>query len=220
MNKKMSGISLKWRYFLGACIVVFLLGLFYATGRYVDGGVVASAEKLIFLFINGLPNFLTYPMIAIQYTGLLIAPIAAALVAVIYKKYLLAVLLLLIMPAKIFAEKIIKSNFQRERPKVYIDDAILRGDVQASGLSFTSGHAIIIFAIVTLATPFVPKMWRFVLWGIAIVCIIARMYLGAHLPLDVLGGAIIGVCIGLVLLMIHSSIELVLKKRSSTTADE
>ena len=61
--------------------------------------------------------------------------------------------LVLIMPAKLWSEDVIKSNFQRERPKVYIPEAILRGDVPASGLSFVSGHATIVFGIATVLTP-------------------------------------------------------------------
>jgi undecaprenyl-diphosphatase len=139
--------------------------------------------------------------------------VLAAIVLAAYKKYLAAVLVLLIIPAKLQIEHVVKSEFLRERPKVYIDDAILRGDVQASGLSFASGHAMIIFAIATFMTPFVPKVVRIVVWTIAVLCIIARVYLGAHLPLDVLGGALLGVALGLLLLVLHRCIGRLLHKK-------
>lgn len=185
-------------------MVIPLLVVFILIGISVDGGRVTSTEASLFRLINGLPNFLTYPMILFQYAGLLGVPALCAGVAVVYRRYLLAALLLLIMPAKLSTEHVIKANFQRERPKVYIPEAILRGDVQASGLSFVSGHATIVFAIATLVTPFVSKPIRIGVWTIAGLCIFARVYLGAHLPRDVFGGALVGTMIGLILLYLYS----------------
>jgi undecaprenyl-diphosphatase len=191
----------------GLLTLVGLLMLVIWIGNTVDGGVVSALEKNVFIFINHWPNIFKYSMILVQYLGLLVVPAIAAGIALLYKKYVLAILFMLIIPAKILAEKIVKANFQRERPKVYIEEAILRGDVQASGLSFTSGHAIIIFAIVTLASPFVSRKIRYVLWTLAVLCIVARVYLGAHLPLDVIGGALIGISMGLVLLLFYTGIN-------------
>jgi undecaprenyl-diphosphatase len=41
-----------------------------------------------------------------------------------------------------------------------------------------------------------PRRWRPVAWALAGVVALARVYVGAHLPLDVVGGAALGVVVG------------------------
>ena len=169
-------------------------------GLSVDGGRVTSREESLVRFVNGWPEALQVPMTIFQYTGVLAAPAVCAAGALLFKRYRLAFVLVLIMPAKLWSEDVIKAHFQRERPKVYIPDAILRGDVPSSGLSFVSGHAMIVFALATVLTPFISRRLRIAFWSVAALCIIARVYLGAHLPRDVVGGAMSGTIIGLALL--------------------
>jgi undecaprenyl-diphosphatase len=57
--------------------------------------------------------------------------------------------------------------------------------------SFPSGHAAsAVAAAVTLA-----RLWpngRLVLWLLAVLVAVSRIYVGVHYPLDVLGGAVLG----------------------------
>ena len=66
-------------------------------------------------------------------------------------------------------------------------------------LSFTSGHAIITFAIAGLLVLVLPRRWGIVAFVLATLNAVARVYLGAHNPLDVVGGAAIGLAIAAVL---------------------
>src|SRR5262249_55694588 len=86
----------------------------------------------------------------------------------------------------------------RERPGASIPRAVLRG-VPAAGLSFPSGHAIILFGMVALLGPYLRRRWRLVVLVIAALAAAVRVYLGAHSPLDVTGGAAAGLAVGAVL---------------------
>jgi len=71
--------------------------------------------------------------------------------------------------------------------------------VPHGGLSFVSGHAIITFAIAGLLAPVLPRRWAVVAFVLATLNAMARVYLGAHNPLDVVGGAAVGLAIAAVL---------------------
>jgi membrane-associated phospholipid phosphatase len=59
----------------------------------------------------------------------------------------------------------------------------------------TSGHAIITFAIAGLLGLVLPRRWGILAFVLATCNAVARVYLGAHNPLDVVGGAAIGLAI-------------------------
>lgn len=66
--------------------------------------------------------------------------------------------------------------------------------------SFTSNHAANHFALgtfcfITLKPVFQRFVWLFIAW--AVVIGYAQVYVGVHYPLDILGGALLGIMIGL-----------------------
>ncbi len=73
----------------------------------------------------------------------------------------------------------------------------LRG-AHPSGLGFVSGHAAVAVALVSVLVMWAPPKVRWALWGAALVVCVARVYVGAHLPLDVVGGAALGAMCGAV----------------------
>jgi membrane-associated phospholipid phosphatase len=137
-------------------------------------------------------------MVVFQYLGVLVIPLVVAVGALALRRWRLAAALVLVVPLKLAAEKVPKLLVERERPGTTVPDAILRG-VPSAGLSFTSGHAIITFAIAGLLALVLPRRWGIVAFVLATLNAIARVYLGAHNPLDVVGGAAIGLAIAAVL---------------------
>src|SRR5205807_4577552 len=100
---------------------------------------------------------------------------------------------------KIWLGSVAKMLVQRGRPAETVPDVILRGNSAAHGLSFPSGHAMVIFAATALVAPYL-KGWRKALpWTLAAAVCLSRLYLGAHFPLDVVAGAGLGMLIGGVL---------------------
>ena len=74
-------------------------------------------------------------------------------------------------------------------------------DVPLAGLSFVSGHAIITWGVATLLWPYLSGWWRWVPVAVALAQLRRTRYLGAHNPLDVVGGAGVGVALGAALTM-------------------
>jgi membrane-associated phospholipid phosphatase len=60
--------------------------------------------------------------------------------------------------------------------------------------SFPSGHAATSFACATVLAAAWPKR-RAVFYALAVLIAFSRLYNGVHFPLDVLGGAVLGVAI-------------------------
>jgi undecaprenyl-diphosphatase len=176
----------------GALIVV-------TSAAVARSGTVGPAERAVFEAVNGLPDFLRWPMWILQLMGLIGLPALLALVALAFRRYRLTLALLLAIPLKLFAaEAMIKAIVHRNRPGRTEDHPILRG-VPEAGASFPSGHAIVAFAIAALLTPYLSRRWIPVVWLLAIGNSVARVYLGAHNPLDVVCGAGAGLVLGGVL---------------------
>jgi len=181
---------------LAASLAVFAIcAVIAADGR------VGPAERAVFHAVNGLPGWLYQPMLVAQYLGVLAVPLVVAVAALLWRRWRLAAALVLVVPCKLVLERVAKLLVHRQRPGTTVPDAILRG-VPHGGLSFTSGHAIITFAIAGLLVLVLPRRWGVVALVLAACNAVARVYLGAHNPLDVVGGAAIGLAIAAVLDML------------------
>jgi undecaprenyl-diphosphatase len=174
--------------------LVTSLAVFAVCAVVVADGRVGPTERAVFHAVNGLPTWLYRPMLLAQYLGVLAMPLVVALGALAFRRWRLAAALALVVPLKLALERIPKELVQRERPGTTVPDAILRG-VHSGGLSFTSGHAIITFAIAGLLVLVLPRRWGVVAVVLASLNAVARVYLGAHNPLDVVGGAAIGLAL-------------------------
>jgi membrane-associated phospholipid phosphatase len=175
-------------------VLVASVAVFAVCAVIVADGRVGLVERAAFHAVNGLPDWLYRPMLLFQYLGVLAMPLAVAAGALAFRRWRLAAALVLVVPLKLTTERVVKLLVQRERPGTTVPDAILRG-VHPAGLSFVSGHAIITFAIAGLLGLVLPRRWAIVAFVLATLNAVARVYLGAHNPLDVVGGAAIGLAI-------------------------
>ena len=100
--------------------------------------------------------------------------------------------------------ELVKALVRRSRPIFRVTQARIVG-LRAIGRSFPSGHTSQAFFTATLLAPyFHPGGWVvFLLYAMALLVGITRMYVGAHYPRDVLAGAILGSAWGLLGVLVN-----------------
>ncbi len=165
----------------------------------VSSGDVGPVEEAVFDWVNRWPDRLEGPLYAFQLLGVLGMPLLVAVPALVLRRWRLALALALLVPLKLLVHgEVVKGLVQRQRPASILPDVVLR-DVPSAGVAYPSGHAVITAGIVVLLAPYVRRRWLAVLVALALLNSVARVFLGAHAPLDVVGGAAVGAAIGAVL---------------------
>ena len=129
------------------------LGLVIVCGVLVAHRLVAGTDVALFHRINHWPGWLYPPMWAVQLSGVIGALPLLAAAAALLRRFRLAAALAAATLLKIWLESVAKMLVQRGRPAETVPDVILRGNSAAHGLSFPSGHAMVIFAITALLAP-------------------------------------------------------------------
>jgi undecaprenyl-diphosphatase len=163
----------------------------------VRSGSVSDPEQSVFRAVNDLPAAL-YPVLwPFQQLGAVLVGPILAVVAFALRRVRLGVALLLATAAKLGLERLVKEIVSRPRPGTSIGrDIHARGTVSLHGPSFVSGHAVLVAALASVIAPYLHGRWRVLPWAIVAVVMITRVYVGAHNPLDVIGGAALGLVIG------------------------
>jgi undecaprenyl-diphosphatase len=165
----------------------------------VDEYYVTSLEETIFRAINEFPGFL-HPLLwlAMQFGNLFAIPVAVV-IALLFRHWRLSLSFAIGGVAKLVLAWLVKEIVVRYRPAQIFDRLEIR-DVPVQGQAFVSGHATIAVLLATLMHPYTTARWqRVTIWMLAVLTCFGRMYAGAHLPLDVIGGAGLGVAIGAVI---------------------
>jgi undecaprenyl-diphosphatase len=157
---------------------------------------ISNLETRVFRFVNDLPSTI-YPIPAwvfMQLGNFLVVP-ATVLIALIARRFRLAAALAVAGFSTYVLAKVVKHFVERGRPDAFISDLHIRGEA-AHGLGYVSGHAAVICALAVAAWPYVGRRMRIVVVTLAAVVCVLRIYVGAHLPLDIVGGIGLGVACG------------------------
>jgi undecaprenyl-diphosphatase len=156
---------------------------------------VGAAETDAFRLVNDLPS-LPFPVVWVpmQLGNLLVVP-AAVLAALALRRYRLAGGLALAGAGVYVLAKVVKRFVERGRPSDLLDEVVVRG-AAPHGLGFVSGHIAVVTSLAFVAWPWLPRWGRWAAGAAVVAVFLARMYVGAHLPLDMVGGAALGLAVG------------------------
>ena len=170
-------------------------------GAVVAVGIAASAERVgtleatLFRAVNDLPDAL-FPAVwtAMQSGSFAAVPVAGLAMLLSRGRRPAGAVATAGLVAYVLA-KGVKRASGRPRPAALLVGVRERGARQ-SGSGFPSGHAAVSAAMAVAAYPHLTSRWRAVSACLAVAAPFGRVYVGAHLPLDVLGGSVLGVAVG------------------------
>jgi uncharacterized membrane protein YbhN (UPF0104 family)/membrane-associated phospholipid phosphatase/tRNA A-37 threonylcarbamoyl transferase component Bud32 len=161
-----------------------------AGGMAAASGHVFAFDGDLFRLVNHLPAAVGRPLLVVMQLGTLAAVPAVAAVALAARRPRLAGNLALSGGLAWALARLVKGLVGEARPAALLDGVVVRG--VDTGLGYPSGHVAVAAALATAAGPWLPRPARRAAWWAVWLVGLGRMYAGAHLPLDVLGGAALG----------------------------
>lgn len=172
-------------------VIVLVVGMVV-----VGDGHVPAWERDVFDAVNGLSDVWNPILWPFQQLGALLAGPLVAVIALVGRRPRLALAAVAVTAGKLISERLVKAVVSRSRPYTSIGPEIdARGDVERHGESFVSGHAVLIAALAGIVTPYLPGRWKLLPWVVVALVAFGRVYVGAHLPLDVVAGAALGLAL-------------------------
>jgi glycosyltransferase 2 family protein len=157
---------------------------------------LTSAEVQIFRAVNELPqslNALVWPFM--QYGTFVTIP-ALAVLALLFRRLRLSLAILLAGVGVYLLALVVKQIVERGRPGALLTGVEGREVFGAESLGFPSGHAAVAAALTVVVAAHLSVRWTIVAIVLGAVVVFGRIYVGAHLPLDVIGGAALGAVVG------------------------
>jgi membrane-associated phospholipid phosphatase len=182
---------------LGRNIVGLVVGLalFAATAAVAAGGL-APGEKAVVVAVNSLPDALYVVIWPFMQYGVFLTIPVLTVVALILRRFRLAVAMAISGVGVYLLARVVKELVHRGRPEALIRHVEARETFAARSLGYPSGHAAVAAAMAVVLTPYLRGWWKVVPAVLTVIVCIGRMYVGAHTPLDLIGGVAIGVSAG------------------------
>lgn len=156
---------------------------------------VSGTEEQVFRLVNNATDRVRVPVWAIMQSGSLAAVFVVA--GDQYRRGTKSTAVASLIAGVLVwgGVKAVKPRIGRGRPERHLKEVSVRGSPQ-TGLGYPSGHAAVATTLALVATR--NSSWPLRVAAIAVAGLTggARMYAGAHLPLDVAGGTALGVLCG------------------------
>jgi membrane-associated phospholipid phosphatase len=170
----------------------------FAAGAVLFGGSLAVAkrglpepEERVFRSVNGADDRIRTPVWTVMQAGTFVTVPAAVVLALVARRRDLSVRLALGGTAAWLLGKAVKPLAGRPRPAGLLPDVNIR-DRFGQDLGWVSGHSAVATTLALVAEPGLPTWSRPLLRLLIAAVGFGRMYVGAHLPLDVAGGTGLG----------------------------
>ena len=165
-----------------------------ATAGAARRGRVGPWEAKAFKAVNGLPDSIYPPAWVVMQLGTLGAVPAAAAAAWLAGDDELAGRFLVEGTATWGLSKLVKQVVGRPRPVALLRETRHRGRA-ATGLGYLSGHGAVAVALGAAALSRLGPAGRVLALSAIPLVGLTRVYVGAHLPLDIAGGAALGLAV-------------------------
>jgi undecaprenyl-diphosphatase len=160
-----------------------------------DSSDPSRVELNLFRLVNQLPTATGPPLIGVMQLGALAALPVVVFVCVVTGRARLGRLAVLGGALGWVAAKGLGAVVAQRPPDERVSGVLLHGAV-TPGLAFPSTHVAVAAAVATVASPYVSRSVRRTSWLLVGLVALARLYVGAHLPVDVVGGFALGVMVG------------------------
>ena len=157
---------------------------------------VPSWEQEVFTWLHDMPRAVDYVLWMPMQAGSAWAPPVAAFIGWrLTKSWRPTVGALVAGWGGWWLAKLVKAQVERGRPSAELPADAVRDTALTEGLGFVSGHSTVAFACAAVLSPYLTRNWRIFGYGLATTVGLSRVVVGAHLPLDVVGGAALGLAL-------------------------
>lgn len=157
---------------------------------------LSPLEVDVFRAVNELPQGLHTVVWPFMQYGTFITIPTLAVIALVFRRIRLAIAMVLAGVGVYLLALVVKDVVERGRPGALLAGVEGRELFGAESLGFPSGHAAVAAALTVVVAAHLSARWVIVALVLGAIVLFGRIYVGAHLPLDVVGGAALGAVAG------------------------